>query len=95
MPPLEPRKRRRLIPSFFAAPSASSFIRASTFFCVWLCGGGMYSPFETTRVGTGDGKSASSASYARVHFASCSSLSKVWSSSHLPPVSFQSLDPGM
>src|SRR2546428_6328251 len=95
VPPVEPRNCRRLMPSFFAAPSASSFSLASTFFWLSLCGGGMYSPFETTRVGTGDGKSGSSASYARVHFASCSSLSKVWSSCQVPPVSFHSLDPGM
>src|SRR6266852_3317404 len=93
-PPPEARKWRRLMPSFLAAVSANSLIRASTLFWVLLCGGGMYSPFETTRVGIGDGQSASSASYARVHLASCSSLSSVWSGSQVPPVSFHWMDIG-
>ena len=48
-------------------------MRASTRFCASLCGNGIYSPLETCRVGTGEQNS--SASSARLHSASSSSLS--------------------
>src|SRR5438128_8431964 len=62
IPPEVVRKRRREIPSFLLADSASSLMRSSLCFCFLVCGTGMYSPFETLRVGIGDRKvSASSA----------------------------------
>ena len=76
-PPVPARNFRRLIPSFFDAESASSLIRASTRFCFSVCGHGMYSPFETIRVGTGEQNGSVSAGAQR---ASCSSLSQASSS---------------
>ena len=85
MPPVLVRNRRRSMPSFLLAGSASSWIRASTRFCFSVCGTGMYSPFETIRVGTGDGNGSPSS--ARAHLAICSSSSNPWSSSHSRPSS--------
>ena len=47
MPPVLARNFRRLMPSFLAAPSASSFVRASTRCCSRVCGIGIHSPFDT------------------------------------------------
>src|SRR6267143_1382353 len=74
MPPAPARNARRLIPSFLAALSASSLVRASTRFCSWVWGMGIHSPFDTIWVGIGDGKGSAS---ALAHFASCASLSHV------------------
>ena len=81
VPPVVLRKDRRLIPSFLAAKSASSLIRASTCFCFSVCGNGMYSPLETICVGTGE--RSLSASSARAQRASCSSLNQL-SASRVP-----------
>src|SRR5262245_33410167 len=78
VPPVPARNCRRLRPSFLAAPSASSSVRASTRFCFSVWGGGMYSPFETIWVGIGI--PYASVSSAGVHCASCSSLSQASSS---------------
>src|SRR5215475_5396040 len=56
---------RRLKPSLLPFTSASSLIRASTFFCVALCGGGRYSPFDTIWVGIGVAADAASAPATR------------------------------
>ena len=74
MPPDWERNARRLIPSFLEASSASSLIRCSTCFCCWVCGSGMYSPFDTICVGIGERKFSSTISSAGVTFVSCSSL---------------------
>src|SRR5215475_12515167 len=55
----------RLKPRCLPFTSASSFIRASTFFCVALCGGGRYSPLETIWVGIGVAADAASAPATR------------------------------
>ena len=54
IPPVLVRKRRLSVPSFLLAVSLSSWIRISTCFCFFVCGAGMYSPFEIMRVGMGD-----------------------------------------
>ena len=74
MPPVVAMNFRRLIPSFLAARSASSLVRASMRCCSWVCGIGSHSPFDTTCAGMGEGKGSTS---ALVHFASCASLSQV------------------
>src|SRR5438094_4236814 len=53
MPQLVCRNCLRLKPRCLPLTSASSLIRASTFFCVALCGGGRYSPLDTIWVGIG------------------------------------------
>src|SRR5262249_53987 len=53
MPQLVCMNCRRLRPSRLPLTSASSRIRRSTRFCVSLCGGGRYSPFDTIWVGIG------------------------------------------
>src|SRR3954464_3239017 len=65
MPQLVCRNCLRLKPSCLPFTSASSLIRASTFFCVALCGGGRYSPLETIWVGIGVGADAVSAPATR------------------------------
>src|SRR5213593_1195020 len=55
IPPEPARKRRREIPSFLLADSASSLMRSSNCFCFLVCGTGMYSPFETISVGHWEG----------------------------------------
>ena len=77
MPPVLTRNFRRLTPSFLAAEPASSSILASTRFCFSVWRMGMYSPFETIRVGTGDWNFSVSAG---AHLASSSSLSHASSS---------------
>jgi hypothetical protein len=59
VPPEVPRNWRRLTPSFFAALVASASSSAATCFCACDCGMGMYSPFEISWVGIGDGSSTS------------------------------------
>lgn len=49
-------------------------MRASTSRCRSVCGGGLYSPFETTWVGTGESKAARSAGSVRASSASVSML---------------------
>src|SRR5579864_7303264 len=61
MPDAVWKKRRRERPCSRAMLSAMSISRASTCFCCGVCGEGRYSSLETTWVGTGDGKAASSA----------------------------------
>src|SRR5262245_33056370 len=65
MPQLVCRNCLRLKPRCLPFASASSLIRASTFFCVALCGGGRYSPLETIWVGIGVGADAASAPATR------------------------------
>src|SRR6185312_7795455 len=65
MPQLVCRNCLRLKPRCLPSRSASSLIRASTFFCVALCGGGRYSPFETIWVGIGVAADAASAPATR------------------------------
>src|SRR5215216_7524888 len=65
IPQLVCRNCLRLKPSCLPFSSASSLIRASTFFCVALCGGGRYSPLETIWVGIGVGADAASAPATR------------------------------
>ena len=48
MPPVVAMNFRRLMPSFLAARSASSFVRASTRCCSCVCGMGIHSPFDTS-----------------------------------------------
>ncbi len=96
VPPDEVMNERRLIPSFFEAASASSLIRASTFFCCAVCGSGMYSPLETIWVGIGE-RSPSSTASAGVNFSSCSSLNQLSASresgAHFDMCSSGSIDP--
>jgi len=66
--------RQLRIAPLLADPSASSLMRCSTCFCCRVCGSGMYSPFETIWVGTGERKSSFTTSSAGVTFVSCSSL---------------------
>ena len=56
---------RRLSPSRLLLASANSRIRRSTRFCVSLCGGGRYSPFDTIWVGIGVAAEAVSAPATR------------------------------
>src|SRR5215831_16694277 len=65
MPQLVCRNCLRLRPRCLPFTSASSLIRASTFFCVALCGGGRYSPLETIWVGIGIAADAASAPATR------------------------------
>src|SRR5206468_10559262 len=65
MPQLVCRNCLRLKPRCLPLTSASSLIRASTFFCVALCGGGRYSPLETIWVGIGVAADAASAPATR------------------------------
>src|SRR5262245_61456348 len=65
MPQLVCMNCRRLRPSRFPLTSASSRIRCSTRFCVMLCGGGRYSPFDTIWVGIGVAAEAASAPATR------------------------------
>src|SRR5438552_8486626 len=65
MPQLVCRNCLRLKPRCLPFTSASSLIRASTFFCVALCGGGRYSPLETIWVGIGIAADAASAPATR------------------------------
>src|SRR6185295_13844635 len=65
MPQLVCRNCLRLKPRCLPFTSASSLIRASTFFCVALCGGGRYSPLETIWVGIGVAADAASAPATR------------------------------
>src|SRR6266487_851031 len=53
MPQLVRMNWRRLRPSRLALMSANSRMRRSSRFCVSLCGGGRYSPFDTIWVGIG------------------------------------------
>src|SRR5436190_17566073 len=85
MPPEPARKSRRLTPSFFAASSAISLIRASTCFCFSLCGFGRYSPLETFWVGIGEQNSSDSTSKAREHLVSSSGDIQVLSDTEHPP----------
>src|SRR6478609_11517107 len=55
----------RLKPRCLPFTSARSLIRASTLFCVALCGGGRYSPLETIWVGIGVAADAASAPATR------------------------------
>src|SRR5947207_3592024 len=59
------RNCMRLKPRCLPFTSASSLIRASTFFCVALCGGGRYSPLETIWVGIGVAADAAAATATR------------------------------
>ena len=61
MPQLVRRKLRRSIPSLRALVSARALSRSSN--CRWraVCGSGLNSPFDTTRVGTGDRNASVSA----------------------------------
>jgi hypothetical protein len=63
MPQLVRRKFRRLYPSFFAAPSANSFSRASNRRRCGVCGKGLNSPLEIIRVGTGERDAARSTGF--------------------------------
>jgi len=72
MPPELARNLRRLMPSFFETVAAYSLMRASTSFCLSVCGLGRYSPLETICVGMGERRS--SASSARCRPSSWSSL---------------------
>src|ERR1700757_3912283 len=65
MPQLVCKNCRRLKPRCLPFTSASSLIRASTFFWVALCGGGRYSPFDTIWVGIGVAADAASAPATR------------------------------
>src|SRR6266545_4712175 len=65
MPQLVRKNWRRFRPSRLAFASASSLIRASTFFWVALWRGGRYSPLETIWVGIGVAAEASSAPATR------------------------------
>src|ERR1700746_243838 len=65
MPQLVCRNCLRLKARCFPFTSASSLIRASTFFCIALCGGGRYSPLETIWVGIGVAADAASAPATR------------------------------
>src|SRR6516164_6818620 len=65
MPQLVCMNCRRLRPSRLPLTSASSRIRRSTRFCVSLCGGGRYSPFDTIWVGIGVAAEAASAPATR------------------------------
>src|SRR5262252_10207068 len=65
MPQLVCMNCRRLRPSPLLLTSASSRIRRSTRFCVLLCGGGRYSPFDTIWVGIGVAAEAASAPATR------------------------------
>src|ERR1700756_1704795 len=65
MPQLVCRNCLRLKPRCLPFTSASSLIRASTFFCVALCGGGRYSPLDTIWVGIGVAADAASAPATR------------------------------
>src|SRR6185312_11621358 len=65
MPQLVCRNCLRLKPRCLPFTSASSLIRASTFFCVALCGGGRYLPLETIWVGIGVAADAASAPATR------------------------------
>src|SRR5262245_31067835 len=65
MPQLVRKNCRRLRPSRLALASASSLMRASTFFWVALCRGGRYSPLETIWVGIGVAAEAASAPATR------------------------------
>src|SRR6185503_9149229 len=65
MPQLVCRNCLRLKPRCLPFRSASSLIRASTFFCTALCGGGRYSPLETIWVGIGVAADAASAPATR------------------------------
>src|SRR5262249_3102019 len=65
MPQLVCMNCRRLRPSRLPLTSASSRIRCSTRFCVLLCGGGRYSPFDTIWVGIGVAAEAASAPATR------------------------------
>src|SRR5215475_6242253 len=65
MPQLVCRNCLRLKPRCVPFTSASSLIRASTFFCTALCGGGRYSPLETIWVGIGVAADAASAPATR------------------------------
>src|SRR3981189_1482291 len=65
LPQLVCRNCLRLKPRCLPFRSASSLIRASTFFCVALCGGGRYSPLETIWVGIGVAADAASAPATR------------------------------
>src|SRR5207248_9066297 len=85
IPPELAKNSRRLTPSFFAAPSASSLIRASTCCCFSVCGFGRYSPFDTFWVGIGEQNSSDSTSYAREHLASSSGDIHVESDTAHPP----------
>src|ERR1700680_869282 len=55
------KNSRRETPCLLAIASAMPISRASTSFCCGVCGEGRYSSLETTWVGTGEGKAASSA----------------------------------
>src|SRR6201987_2925616 len=65
MPQLVCRNCLRLKPRGLPFTSARSLIRASTRFCVALCGGGRYSPLETIWVGIGVAADAASAPATR------------------------------
>src|SRR5215469_1533601 len=65
MPQLVCKNCLRLKPRCLPFASASSLIRASTIFCVALCGGGRYSPLETICVGIGIAADAASAPATR------------------------------
>src|SRR5262252_6920024 len=65
MPQLVCRNCLRLKPRCLPFTSASSLIRASTFFWIALCGGGRYSPLETIWVGIGVAADAASAPATR------------------------------
>jgi hypothetical protein len=65
MPQLVCMNCRRLRPSRLPLTSANSKIRRSTRFCVSLCGGGRYSPFDTICVGIGVAAEAASAPATR------------------------------
>src|SRR6476659_6042791 len=65
MPQLVCRNCLRLKPRCLPFTSASSLIRASTFFWIALCGGGRYSPLDTIWVGMGVGADAASAPATR------------------------------
>src|SRR4029077_7987735 len=65
MPQLVCRNCLRLKPRCLPFTSASSLIRASTFFWIALCGGGRYSPLDTILVGIGVGADAASAPATR------------------------------
>src|SRR5262249_57205869 len=58
----------------FALTSPSSGTRRSTRFCVWLGGGGRYSPFDTIWVGIGVAAEAASAPATRCCSRSLSQL---------------------
>src|SRR5690349_9111684 len=92
------KKRRRERPCLDAIESAMSIRRASTSFCCAVWCDGRYSSLETTCVGTGDGKAASSAgssSFISSSFRKCMGPSRTRHSLILAGMRIGALAPGV